>query len=203
MNNSMTCIVKCVDPMIFIFLLILNQSHMSIGNFPILWLFDAFSQQREQTVLDRRDTYIKGHNHRDLNRLRYLSPGMGVNTRYINSTKGVSYYVFSVTTFLPPTVDLPVTWHAGKNKVQKHHSGFFFACEGLGRIFDHSFSACAFFVLFFVLMEISSRALIPLFKPGSVHSGSVSWDDCGQTFPDKLRVSSFPDTSSHYAWTAA
>ena len=32
---------------------------------------------------------------------------------------------------------------------------------------------------------------VPLFVPGSVHSGSVSWDDCGWMFPDKLPVSSF------------
>ena len=29
--------------------------------------------------------------------------------------------------------------------------------------------------------------------PGSVHSGSANWDDCGRVFPDELRVSSFPD----------
>ena len=41
------------------------------------------------------------------------------------------------------------------------------------------------------------------FMPGSVHSGSTSEDDCGRMFPDKLRVSSFPDTFPHYARTAA
>ena len=35
--------------------------------------------------------------------------------------------------------------------------------------------------------------------PGSVHSGSVDWDDCGRKFPDKLRVSPFPDRFSYYA----
>ena len=39
--------------------------------------------------------------------------------------------------------------------------------------------------------------------PGSVHSGSASWDDCGQMFSDKLRVSSFPDRFPHYVRTAA
>ena len=38
---------------------------------------------------------------------------------------------------------------------------------------------------------------------GSVHSGLASWDDCGQMFPDKLRVSSFPDRFPHYALTEA
>ena len=45
----------------------------------------------------------------------------------------------------------------------------------------------------FFKVEISSHKLIALFRPGSVHSGSASWDDCDQVFPDELRVSSFPD----------
>ena len=49
-------------------------------------------------------------------------------------------------------------------------SGFFLACEDFGRMFDHSLPAFAFFVQ----VEISSRSLIPLFWPGSVHSGSAS-----------------------------
>ena len=52
---------------------------------------------------------------------------------------------------------------------------FFLASEDYGRMFDNSFSACAFFVLFFVFeVEISTRTLIPLFRPGSVPSGSAS-----------------------------
>ena len=50
---------------------------------------------------------------------------------------------------------------------------------------------------FFFLVEISSCALIPLFRPGSVYTGSASWDDCDRVFPDELRVSSFPDSSAH------
>ena len=46
---------------------------------------------------------------------------------------------------------------------------------------------------FFFWVEISSRSLIPLFRPWSVHIGSASWDDCDPVFPDELRVSSFPD----------
>ena len=40
---------------------------------------------------------------------------------------------------------------------------------------------------------------------GSVQSGSVSWDDCDQVFPDELRVikREFPDRFSHYTSTAA
>ena len=70
--------------------------------------------------------------------------------------------------------------------------GFSLACEDFGRMFDHSFLAC--FLFFFFKEEISSRTLIPVFMPGSVHSDSSSWDDCGRMFSDKLRVSSFPDS---------
>ena len=41
------------------------------------------------------------------------------------------------------------------------------------------------FVSFFE-MEISSHTLILLFRPGSVHSGSASWEDCGWVVPDKF-----------------
>ena len=59
------------------------------------------------------------------------------------------------------------------------------------------------FVCLFVRVEISSRTWIPLFMPGSVHSGSVSWDDRGRMFPDKLRASLLPERFPHYAQTAA
>ena len=60
-----------------------------------------------------------------------------------------------------------------------------FVCLFLGGI------VCLFVCLFFV-MKISSRTHIPHFTPGSVHSGSASWDDMGLVFPDLLRMSSFP-----------
>ena len=71
--------------------------------------------------------------------------------------------------------------------------------------FNMSFPACAvcFDFCFVFWVEISSRTLIPLFWPGSVGSGSASWDDCDRVFPDGLRVTSFPDRFPHYAWTAA
>ena len=47
-------------------------------------------------------------------------------------------------------------------------------CEDLGRMFDNSLPICSF-VLFQV--KIRSRTLIPLFRPGFVHNGSVSWDN--------------------------
>ena len=64
------------------------------------------------------------------------------------------------------------------------------------------FIPCLLFFFFFE-MEISSRTLILLFMPGSVHNGSASWDDCGWMFHEKLHVSSFQDRFPHYAWTAA
>ena len=85
--------------------------------------------------------------------------------------------------------------------------GFFFlAWRILGECSSiHSPPALSFFLffVFFFLVDISSRALIPLFMPESVHSGSASWDDRSQMFPDTLCVSSFPDRFPYYAWTAA
>ena len=72
----------------------------------------------------------------------------------------------------------------------------------LVRRLDHSLPTCPFFFLF-SLIEISSRTLIPLFRPGSVRSGSVSWNDRGQVFLDELSANSFPDRFPHYAWTVA
>lgn len=45
------------------------------------------TEQRELTVLERHHTYNTGHNNTDLNPLQYLSPGIQVNTKYINSMK--------------------------------------------------------------------------------------------------------------------
>ena len=49
-----------------------------------------------------------------------------------------------------------------------------------------------FFFFFCAKIQISLRSLISRFKPASVLSGSAIWDDCGRTFPDELRVNSFP-----------
>ena len=65
------------------------------------------------------------------------------------------------------------------------------------------FIPCLRFFFFFFKVEISSRTLIPLFRPGSVHSGYAPLDDCGRVFPDKLRVNLFPDRFPRCAWTAA
>ena len=60
---------------------------------------------------------------------------------------------------------------------------------------------CCFF--FFFKVEISLLTLIAIFRPGSVHSGSVTWDDCGWEFADKFCVSSYLDGFPHSAWTAS
>ena len=57
--------------------------------------------------------------------------------------------------------------------------GCFHACEHFGRMIENLFPACAFFFFFFSV-ESSSGTLIPLFRPGSVHSGLASCDDCGR-----------------------
>ena len=97
--------------------------------------------------------------------------------------------------------DLPI------NRGGDGGGGFFLACEDFRRLFDYSVPVCPVFILLIYLfifeVEISSRTLSPLFTPGSVHSGSAIWDDCGRMFPDRLRVSSFPDRFPHYAWKAA
>ena len=62
-------------------------------------------------------------------------------------------------------------------------------CRDLGWSFDDSFPSCDFF---FFKVEIISPSPIPLFRPGSVHSGSVGWDDCGLVFPATCVWSSLP-----------
>ena len=47
----------------------------------------------------------------------------------------------------------------------------FIACGDLGKMFDYSFPACTFF---FFYVEIRLYTLIPLLRPGSVHSSSAS-----------------------------
>ena len=66
--------------------------------------------------------------------------------------------------------------------------------------FSCLFVFCWFFFFFFFELEISLHTLIPLFRPESVHSGSVNY---GWMLPGNLRVSSFPDRFLHHAWTAA
>ena len=53
--------------------------------------------------------------------------------------------------------------------------GFFLPCQDFGRMFDNLFLDWAFFFFFlFFKVEIRSRTLIPLFRPGSVYSSSSS-----------------------------
>ena len=79
---------------------------------------------------------------------------------------------------------------------------FLCVCEDFGRMFDNSFRVCTLKKQR-KKVEISLRTLIPLIRPGSAHSGSATWDDCGRVYPDELRVSLFPDRFPHYACTAA
>ena len=66
----------------------------------------------------------------------------------------------------------------------------------------HSLPALFVVVVVFEV-EVSSRTLIPLVMPGSVHCGSANRDNCGRVFPDELRVTSFPDRLPHYSCTVA
>ena len=75
--------------------------------------------------------------------------------------------------------------------------GFFLACEDLKEHSTILSPPAQFFFLF--IEEISLGTLNSLFMPGSVHSGPASLDDCGLTFLDKLRVSSFANRFPHYA----
>ena len=55
-------------------------------------------------------------------------------------------------------------------------SGIFLHLQGFGGKFNTSFPA--YTSSFFFKQGISSCTPISLFKPGSVHSDSASWDDC-------------------------
>ena len=78
---------------------------------------------------------------------------------------------------------------------------FFLACEDFWRIFDRSVPASALKKIFFFEVKISSRTLTSLFIPGSVHSGSARWDDCGRMFSEKLLMSSFLQLVSNWILT--
>ena len=52
--------------------------------------------------------------------------------------------------------------------------GFFLACEDLGECTTIRSPSALFVVVVIFQMDISSHTLIPLFRPGSVHSGSAS-----------------------------
>ena len=82
-----------------------------------------------------------------------------------------------------------------------NNANILLAYEDFGEDFFYKLiRVCTFF---FFEVEISSHTLIPLFRPGLLHSGSASWDDCDWVFPDDLHVSLFPDRFQHYAWTVA
>ena len=69
---------------------------------------------------------------------------------------------------------MPFSVGGGGGCLHKYDGGgIFLACKNLGNMLDQSFATCAFFVVV-VEVEVSSCALISLFMPGSVHSGSTS-----------------------------
>ena len=101
---------------------------------------------------------------------------------------------------LPSLLAIGSFWWGGGGGCAKWSWWLFLVCDDFGKMFDNLFHTCAFF---FFKAEISSCTPIPLFRPGSVHSGSVNWDDCDWVFPDKLCVRLLPDRFPNYAWTAA
>ena len=69
-------------------------------------------------------------------------------------------------------------WQKTKtNTIVETHKCWFFPC--LQGFWDNvrPLLPCLRFFLFLFKVEISSRTLIPLYTPGSVHSGPTSWDN--------------------------
>ena len=77
---------------------------------------------------------------------------------------------------------------------------FSFLARMLGECLTVHSQPVLFFFFFFFNVGVSSRALIPLFIPRSVHSGWANWDDCGLLFPYKLRLNLFPNWFPLYTW---
>ena len=73
--------------------------------------------------------------------------------------------------------------------------GFLLTCENLVGRFDDSFPTCAFFLL--LKWKLAHAHQFHSFSQDQFRNVLASRDNCGQVFPDELRVSSFP----HYAWT--
>ena len=119
------------------------------------------------TALDTLHTDNKGHNNRDLNRLRYLSPGRRVHTTATQKTNETPANLVTL--------------------------------SSLARILGECWTIPRLLFCCCYKVEISSCTLIPLFMPGSVHSGSANWDDCWRTFPTSCERARFPDRFPHYA----
>ena len=113
-------------------------------------------------------------------------------TRFVITAKHVTYA-------------MPSAKHVHKSYMWPLLSLYYHTC---GRLFPRlqglwenvrPFISC----LHFFKWRYSLRTLVPFVLPGSVHSGSESWDDCGWMFPEKLHISLFLDRFSYYARTAA
>ena len=74
------------------------------------------------------------------------------------------------------------------------------AFASLVRIWGKCLTTHSLLHLFFFFKWKLDCTLIPLSRPGLVHSrGSSSWDNSGRVFPAQLHVSLFPDRFPHYA----
>ena len=65
--------------------------------------------------------------------------------------------------------------------------GFFLACENYGGRLDESIPCMCF--SFFQWRSAHMHQLYS--RPGSIHSGSENWNNCGRAFPDELCMSLF------------
>ena len=84
-----------------------------------------------------------------------------------------------------------MSWNLSHTHFPLSNSGSGFFLDA--RIWGESLVVHSPPALFFFFKVRSARTLIPLFTPGSVHSGSASWDDCSRVFHDES-----PDSFPHY-----
>ena len=87
---------------------------------------------------------------------------------------------------------------------QIQHDCFFLALRRFGRMFDHSFLAGAFLLIFFILIKWR-LARAHWFHSSGQDQSTVTQrteTDFGRVFHGELRVRSFPVRFPHSAWTA-
>ena len=146
----------------------------------------------------RKQTFLHRHMHTERQHIELLLKGQ--------TFKGYCCYLFVAPNVAPIIFARSCQYHTKSVwtlKSLRSGGGSFFTSADFGRMFYHSFPACAFFFFFFEV-EISSHTFIPFFRPGSVHSGSASWDDWASVpWWDVYIISLFSDRLPHCAWTAA
>ena len=72
-------------------------------------------------------------------------------------------------------------------------TGMITALSSLATIFGEGFTIHflpTYFFFFWSGVQLA-RTPVPILRPGSIHSGSASLDDCGLVFPDEFRMNSF------------